>query len=194
MTDFIKGVPITTPVGVFKFPILQKPSDKFTPGKPKYECKITFAPDECKDFVKQLEGLWNENLKFQAALAGGKKLKVSTKPWRDEKDKDGNPTGRTEVSAKTNAQYQDKSGATINKRIKLFEADGKPFERADWISSGTKGRLQFMACGYNSPALGAGLTFRLNAAQIIDLVAGGGGTAETYGFSVAETPKEETPF
>jgi len=47
--------------------------------------------------------------------------------------------------------------------------------------SGTTGRVSFEACPFYQPAIGAGITLRLKAVQILDLVESGG-SANSFGF------------
>jgi len=81
----------------------------------------------------------------------------------------------------------------------IFDAKGQPVRDRDSLKgmwSGTTGRVSFEAQPFFQAAIGAGITLRLKAVQIIDLVEGGG-SAESYGFGEEDGwsgSSEITPF
>lgn len=95
-----------------------------------------------------------------------------------------------------------RAGRTWHRKPQIFDAKGKPMLKAPDIWGGTIGKVSFsfVEDGYFIPGTGAcGISFQLEAAQIIDLVSGGQRKASDYGFGEedgyeydeADTPEDE---
>lgn len=126
--------------------------------------------------------------KLQTALDDLVKADVG-KPEVDEET--GEETGNVVVLVKTNAFVKDKrTGQEREKRIDFFDAKGKKMTADQVPSIGGGSRLKVaatMKAYYMAAHDTVGVTFYLNAVQVIDLVSfGGSRDASAYGFGEEE--------
>jgi hypothetical protein len=65
----------------------------------------------------------------------------------------------------------------------LFDAKGKPLSKDIKIGGGSKMKVSYEILPYYTAIAGAGISLRLKAVQVIDLVEySSGGSGESYGF------------
>jgi hypothetical protein len=189
MSEKKKLEKITTPIGVAKYPRLNKPETEIngTPCEPRF--KITLVLDEKDKGVPELKAHL-EKLHAEAVAVAEKKRKAD--PKRAKKplkvndvikphlDDEGNEVeGKFEITAKTNAETKDGTPKTV----RMFDAKGKPVKAK--VGEGSRVKVSVSPDGYDSN-LGAGLSLYLNAVQIIELCEFGGGNAGSYGFGEEE--------
>lgn len=145
---------------------------------------------------------------YEAAIAEGKKAYAALKPEVRKKleakggftanplgtdvfGEDEQETGEVAFTFKRAASGTFKSGPQEGQKWKasvdVFDASGKPMAGSK-IWSGTTGYIAFEASPYFVAGQGAaGLSLRLQAVQVLDLVtAGGGKSASGYGFGAEE--------
>jgi len=177
----------TTPVGTAKFPYLVKPDTKFDDrGTFKVDLIITSkeaavikaaATELAKSFKK--EDLESNTTRKKWGLH---------LPLLDDIDQDGEDTGQKIARFKQAASIRTRDGREIKKSILLFDSEGN---RVSGINpySGTKMSVAYTMSPYANPTGKTyGVTFRLVAAQIIELVEGGQSmSAESLGFQKQET-------
>jgi len=184
---------VTTPTGIFRFPALQEArKNPFKEDQMEYQCNIALTPDEAAPLLQELDVLFQENLANVAQDNKNlKSIKASNKPYGEEKDKEGVPTGfivfRTKalaggISKKTNKPWEF--------RVKLFNADLSPFTEAVPIGGGTKGKLQFDVTGYYVKGE-AGIKLNLRGAQILKFVPAGKSKGEDFGFKSEDMPSDD---
>jgi hypothetical protein len=193
--SFAVGAGIT-PKCVLIFPYLNKPDTKFN-AEGEFRTKAKFEGEAAVTIVELLTGYYDkaiaamvEELKGKAKTPElAKKIteksikRAADKPWKDELDDEtGEPTGNVIVSFKQKAQITGKDGTVYKKRVDLFDVAGKKFPIEKLIYGGSTAKLAYEALPFYTPALGAGLTLRLKAAQIIDLRTNGPKNADEYGF------------
>lgn len=179
-----------TPRGVSIFPNIHRPSQKFG----KFECKLRLDPadEQLKKLVAEAEKMLDE---FVAGLkkeliekkkaAKVKELKVAP-IVQEEYDDEGNETGFVLLKATAAAEGKRKDGTTFKRTIRVFDARNKAIEKVPAIYGGSELKMAGVAFPYYSPSNNqAGITFRLEAVQLLKLV-GAGGSAERYGFGVEE--------
>ncbi len=177
---------LLTPIGVAKYPRLNKPETEVNgkPCEPRY--KITLVLDEKDKGVAEF--IADLNKRQAAAIAAakktlkpGKKLTENdtVKPHLD--DEDNVVDGKWEITAKTSAVAKDGTP----KSVVMFDAKGKPVKGAK-VGGGSRVKLSVTPSEYNS-TMGAGVALYLNAVQIIELVEfTGGGSAKSHGFGEEE--------
>ena len=129
----------------------------------------------------QLDALFEAHKASLKAQAPSQKFKAIDPSFGYE-DIDGKPCFT--ISVKMKAKGMDRDGRSWSAVPALFDASGAPVKdrealRGMW--SGTEGRVSFEACPFYQPALGAGITLRLKAVQILKLVESGG-SADSFGF------------
>lgn len=192
----IDKIKLTTPVCKFQYPKLIEPETKFNP-EGVYKVTAVLDAADATDIADQLDSLLTrhkESLKLQAP---SQKFKLADLPYGYE-DIDGTPSFVVKVKMK--AKGIDRDGRAWSSAPALFDAKGRAVKDRDSLKgmwSGTVGKVSFEACPFHQAAIGAGITLRLKAVQIISLIEGGG-SAEGYGFGEEEgwtaDQQQATPF
>jgi hypothetical protein len=203
----------TTPKGTFRYPSLAKP-DYGTKDYPNpdgaYKVDLILSEDEAQPLIKDLTPAYNKAMEeaeeeFKGLpVATRKKLKEVTKNdlYTIEYDKETEePTGNLIFRFKMKASGTRKDKTTWSAKPALFDAKGKPLLKVPEIWGGTIGKISFEAVPYFVSGTGAaGLSLRLQAAQIIELRsgsqrdAGAYGFGEEDGFEADDSAEESTPF
>lgn len=161
---------IVTPVGILAYVWADKPDDKFaTDTVPaKYKASIVLDPKDegVEDFIAKLRTMGQEAATaldveleegFKFAKVTPKDKGTKKKPIKEEFK------GMYVLEAKTGADYPPRRKDAANN---LIEEDGV-------IRSGDLGRLALTVSAYE--AFGSGVSLRLNAIQLIEKRATGGG-------------------
>jgi hypothetical protein len=213
-----KAPSFTTPHMVFKFPKLSEP-DYGTKDYPKpdgeYSTKCVGKADDpaVQAFIAKLQPFHDAAVKqaqkeFDALKpAQRNKLgKITVNPlFTPVYDDDENETGEIEFkfAMKHSGEYKTgpKAGKRWSRTPDIFDAKGNKMQPVPQIWGGTVGRVAFELGmsregqpGYFIPATGAaGVSLRLQAVRIIDLVSGGQRDAKAYGFDEEEEGYEYSP-
>lgn len=171
---------LTTPKASFKYPKLIEPETRFSP-EGHYKVTAVIPAEDAVEIADQLDTLFANHKASLKAQAPGQKFKA-VDPSFGYEEIDGKPC--FSISCKMKAKGMDRDGRSWSAVPVLFDGSGKPVKdrealRTMW--SGTTGRVSFEAIPFFSAALGAGITLRLKAVQIIDLVESGG-SADSFGF------------
>ena len=203
----------TTPRGIFLFPHLVEPdygTEEYPKEAGEYNVTLKLSAREAQPLIDKLEPLHRE------AVAMGeekfKELKPAVKKklgeltvndlYTEEYDRETEePTGNLLFKFKTKASGTTKAGKEWERTLPIFDAKGTKFS-PDSVWGGTEGKVSFGAAPYFIPALGmAGLTFYLNAVQILELRAGGTASADAFGFDEEDgfeaeesTDENDSPF
>lgn len=197
---------ITTPAGTAVFPKLNQPDTKFNEDGV-YTLPIRFnLSDTTSTF--QVDGKTHQGgvpafIAFVedhvAKLDAGSKNGVKNPFFKQATDEHGNETGEVLARFDMKAIVRPKGKESWTQKPKAFDGGGKPLqlegEHAVKVGSGSTVKASAQLVPYDTAQAGVGFTRRLQAAQIIHLVEGGG-TAESYGFEVVEdgfTAAEATP-
>jgi hypothetical protein len=178
--QYIDKLRLTTPKATLRYPKLIEPETKFTP-EGHYKVTAVIPADEADYISAQLDTLFEAHKASLKAQAPGQKFKA-VDPSYGYEDIDGKPCFT--ISVKMKAKGMDRDGRSWSAVPALFDATGAPVKDRDALRgmwSGTTGRVSFEACPFYQPALGAGITLRLKAVQILDLVESGG-SANSFGF------------
>ena len=178
--QYIDKLRLTTPKATLKYPKLIEPETKFTP-EGHYKVTAVIPAEEAGPLADQLDALYEAHKASLKAQAPSQKFKAIDPSFGYE-DIDGKPCFT--ISVKMKAKGMDRDGRSWSAVPALFDASGAPVKdrealRGMW--SGTEGRVSFEACPFYQPALGAGITLRLKAVQILKLVESGG-SADSFGF------------
>lgn len=173
---------LNTPEGVAKFPWLTEPDTRFNP-EGEYSVNLILAEDDPKtqELVSKIEGIW-EN--FKKTLKGAKLKQQPTLGFDKEYTDDGDETGNLIFKFKAKTGYTDDKGNRKELPApRLFDAKLKTIPDGTPVWGGTTMIVNFTPQAYDH-GKNLGVTLRLNACQIIQLVtAGGGASADAYGFS-----------
>jgi hypothetical protein len=174
-----RNVRFTTEVGIAKWPHLNKPDTKFDKDG---AYKVSLILD--KDSVKGIMSSVKEVLKDFVDGGGSQSGKMAPLPIRDDKDDAGNPNGNFEVKFKLRA-IGGRQGDTWEQRPALFDSSGKPM--TELIGGGSKVKVGCEIVPYSTGATGTGITLRLKAVQVIELVTvSSGDSFESWSFSEEE--------
>lgn len=180
----------TTPKGTAKYPWLNTPDTKFNPDGD-YKVTLVVPVAEADTIMQFLD----EQLAASEAKAKkenpGKKVKVADAPYKIDEE-----NGNVEINFKLKALVHMKNGDSFTQKPALFDAKGKPIEAN--VGGGSKIKVSYECNQYFSPLQGAGISLRLRAVQVIDLVEyTGGSAAGAYGFEEEEgyaAQAEDNPF
>ena len=172
---------LKTPAGIAVWPKLTKPDTKFN-ADGEYNVKLRIPSEEAQDLIAALDTAYAAAQEEAKEKNPGKKIKAASQPYTEELDDQGNETGNILVSFKCKAKLTDDAGNVRPNAPRLFDSKNKEFPKDQDIWGGSTLRVAFKAIPYYTAMAGAGVSLRLKAVQVIDLVAGGGGTGESYGF------------
>lgn len=176
----------TTPAGVAKYPKLNKPDTKFK-EEGEYSVTLLLSEDKAQAVVEAIHEAHQEAKEEGRKKAKGKKVKEADLPFFEVVDDQGNETGEIGFKFKTKASGTRKDGSRWTRRPALFDSMGQAVNPAQVeIWGGSILKVAYTAEPFYVPALGAGVTLRLQAVQVLKLVSGGQREAKDYGFGEEE--------
>jgi len=173
----------TSPIVSFEYPKFIVPDTKFDDFG-RYEARGTCDPMLAADLADQLDQVWNKH-KTTVLDQVRSNYRTHDLPWGF-KDVDG--VSRFFLKTKTKASGIDKTGKAWSRQVTIFDAQGNVVtdrESLNGMWSGTTGRISFSATPFFGAGIGAGVSLRLNAVQIINLQTKEGNTAD-HGFKPEE--------
>jgi len=171
---------VKTPLGVFAWPFLDRPSKKFA-GKDNpegdYKVDVVVEPGDIKALKRQLEELVEVRLKEEG-------LDPSTKvhyPFVDHLDENKQPTGKTAIRCKQAAAYYPEGEPPVPHKIAFMDARGQRTERQK-VGAGTRGVVFCRAtANYVMKDDTVYVRLRPEGVQVVDLVEFGGFNQGAYG-------------
>ena len=179
----------TTPAGIAQYPYLTKPDTKFNPDG-EYKISVEIPGAAAQDIVTFLDEQFAASVAKAKKENPGKKIKEGDVPYSVDDD-----SGKVTVRFKLKAKVTPKQGDPFEQRPALFDAKGKPIGADTKIGGGSKVKVAYELVPYYTAIAGAGVSLRLKAVQVIDLVEfSGGASSEAYGFGEEEGYEaEDTP-
>jgi hypothetical protein len=212
-TTYVKRPSFTSPAGSFKFPSLSTPdygNIKFPKPDGEFKTGLVVSREDAQPLIDKLMPFWQEALnegqiEFDKLPLPTRKKMGSMKEqpfYADEYDPTTEQeTGNVIFNVKTKYAILDrKTNEKRYNKIGLFDSKGAPLAAGTAIYGGTVGKVAFTANPYFVAGQGmAGISLRLVAVQVIDLVGPGSRTAAQHGFGKEdgyETSEDdaETPF
>ena len=190
---------IVTPKGIASWPRLNSPDTKWN-ADGVYKTGLVLTPEESEDLRETLDTIaeegWKKAIEEEKKPAAKKKLQKFTyqPPYKPEEDEEGNETGNYVFNFKTNATYKDRStGESKKKNLTLVDAKKNPV--GELVGSGSTIRVSFTPGDYQMPsAQKYGVACYLDAVQVLELVAVGGGGVDVFdeedGFESEEDPTD----
>jgi hypothetical protein len=170
----------TTPKGIAAYPWLTKPDTKFKQAG-EFSIRLKVPADEATGLVKLIEEAREANFAAVKADNPKKSIKKADPPCKPELDDEGNETGNLLFNFKQGAIIKTKDGETIKVTIKIFDAKGRPIV-GKIVGAGSTVKVAFQLNPFYTAQIGAGISLRLKAVQVIDLIEPQGGSASSYGF------------
>ena len=166
--DKVRGVPA---IGKAIYPHLNKPDVRFQ-KEGVYKVTLELSPDKAEELLKHIEDGVKEALKE----SNSKSTKTANPPYKKNED------GNYEVNFKCKASGVTKTGQAWTQKPKVFDSKGTPIAKDILVWGGTTMKVAYEVIPYSNNMLGSGVSLRLKAVQIHELVSGGGASAYTYGF------------
>lgn len=177
----------TTPRGVLGHPWVQTPDTKFSDDG-RYSTKLSLAPDKAAPLMEQIDAQIDLSLaKAKQENPNKKNIKRIDAPYKVDEDT-GNVVFSFSAKASGTIKKGPKAGQTWERKVALFDAKGKPLSKKVRVGSGTEAKVSFEFNQYYVPKDGAGVSLRLCAVQVLNLVewTGNGGSADQFGFGEEE--------
>lgn len=183
-----------TPAGIAQYPYLNKPDTKFNPDG-EYKCSLEIPSDKAQQIVTFLDEQHEAAIAKAKKENPGKRIKEGDVPYTVNEE-----TGAVTVRFKLKAKVTPKNGEPFEQRPALFDAKGKPLANVN-VGGGSTLKIAYELLPYYTAIVGAGITLRLKAAQVIDLKefsggagAGAYGFGEEEGYEAEETAAEQNGF
>tara|TARA_A100001015_G_C14933164_1_gene689308 strand:- start:235 stop:819 length:585 start_codon:yes stop_codon:yes gene_type:complete len=179
-------------VGEAIYPHLNKPDVRFNEAG-EYKVTLKVAKSDASEMLKLYTKAIDDSLKLASDNHKGKGIKNAPQPYTEENDfvffkYKMKATG---VNQKTKEKF--------SQRPQLFDAKKTPIPLSTLIWGGSKIRVAYNLVPYYTPMLGAGITARLKAVQVLELVQGKDSNLfkEEDGYETAPKPEvvsnETTP-
>lgn len=199
------NIKVMTPKGTLVYPTLNTPDTKFKP-EGEYKAPLRLNAEDSEALIAKHEAATAAYFdqvkagltkKLAEATTGADKgkikkeieaLKVGDKPYKAAFDDEGNETGEFVFNFKTPAQFtRKKDGKVFKIKPDIFDSKGKVIKVPPQVWGGTTGYVAAEMRPYYTAKAGVGVSLRLLAFQIIDLVTQGGDrSASGYGFGATE--------
>jgi len=182
-----RNIKLNTPEGVAKFPWLSQPDTRFNDAG-EYSVNLVLPEDDEKTIAlkEKIDGIFAT---FQKTLKGAKAKKpADSLGYEAEFTEDGDETGNVIFKFKAKTGYiSKKTNAWVPMNPpKLFDSKLQPIPNGTDIWGGSTMIVNFTPAPYDH-GKNIGVTLRLNAVQIIQIVNGQAGqTAEGFGFGEEE--------
>ncbi len=186
---------MTTPPGKFVWPHLNTPNTRFNEeGVYEVRLQLEEKDPQVAEFLGTLKGIFDHHYD---EICKEKNKKVKTVSYyKTNNDDDNIPEGYVDLKFKMKASGNNK-GESWTQRPAIFDAEGTPMmegteESPEKIGAGTIGKIAFEAHPYFVPSIGAGVSLKLRACQILELISySSGGGLDAYGFQKTEGYKTE---
>ena len=169
--------------GTAKFCHLNEPNKRFEPEYGAYSCDVIIDGDQAKLLKDKIRPLYEQELQAVKEDNPTKK-KISERDLPLEEQEDG--TWLAKVKLKAGGRRKD--GTEYHLSIALYDAQGKALPEDVKVWGGSKVNVAFRPKFYYVGSIGFGVSFELQAVQVIELNNGGVSNiaAESFGFTSEE--------
>ena len=176
-----KKHPVIKVKGTAKYAHLNEPNKRFEPEFGTYSCDLVVDKDQAEMIKNTLRPLYEEELKQVQEENQGKKIEQKEFPIKEEE-------GGFLVKSKLKAGGRRRDGSEYSLSIALFDASGKPLPADVKVWGGSKVNLAFRPRFWYTAMAGFGVSFDLQAVQVLELQNGGvsGVAADAFGFTSEE--------
>lgn len=152
-------------IGEAIYPHLNKPDVRFSEAG-EYKVTLKVAKSDATAMLKLYNSAIEDALKLAEQNHKGKGIKNAPKPFTEE---DNYVFFKFKMKA---TGVNQKTKEKFSQRPQLFDAKKNPIPLSTIIWGGSKMRVAYNLVSYYTPMLGAGITARLKAVQVIELVEG----------------------
>ena len=178
-----KPLKLTTPVGIAEWPRLNTPDTKYN-SDGVYSVLLRLPKDDCTETIEAIRSVVSDYVDMLKKEEGKKEIATAPLPFKDVMDGDNVPTGEIEIKFKLNALGKN-GNETWEQRPMLFDSHKRPI--SENIGGGSKIKVGAEVVPYFTTMHGAGVTLRLKAVQVIELVEySNSGSPESWGFGKEE--------
>ncbi len=174
---------IVTPTGIAQYPWLHAPDTKFSEVGD-YRTNLILDRKDAEPLIVKIDAAIKEAITLGKEKAKGKEIKKAEPPYFDQLNDEGVPTGKVILKFKCKAKITTKTGETFPNKPVVVDAKGKPIQNVN-VWGGSEIKVSAELIPYYTTLVGAGVSMRLKAAQVIQLVEGNN---SNFGF------KEETGY
>lgn len=150
-----------SPVGKVSFSNLAEPDTRFFQDGV-YSITLEIPPEDSTEFLRELDALMKKSLESAKAESGNKRIKAASVPYELLEDQS------LKLRFKMKAGGVGLSGERWSKKPEVFDADLNPIE--PFVPSGSTARVSFIPANYYTSLMGAGISLRLTAVQVKDLI------------------------
>jgi|TARA_B100001057_G_scaffold492722_1_gene585665 hypothetical protein len=173
-------------IGEAIYPHLNKPDVRFSEAG-EYKVTLKVAKSDATEMLKLYTKAIDDSLKLAEQNQKGKGIKNAPKPFTEE---DNFVFFKFKMKA---TGVNQKTKEKFSQRPQLFDAKKNPIPLSTIIWGGSKMRVAFNLVPYYTPMLGAGITARLKAVQVISLVEGKDSNlfSKEDGYEATPEPKAE---
>jgi len=177
-----KKHPVIKVKGTAKYAHLNEPNKRFEPEFGTYSCDLVVDKDQAEMIKNTLRPLYEEELKQVQEENQGKKIEQNDIPINET---DGGFLVKSKLKA---GGRRVDDGSVYKLSIALFDASGKPLPADVKVWGGSKVNLAFRPRFWYTAMAGFGVSFDLQAVQVLELQNGGvsGVAADAFGFTSEE--------
>jgi hypothetical protein len=167
--------------GVTKYCHLNEPNKKFDPEFGTYSCDVVIDQEQADQIKSTLRPLFEEELREVQEANPGKKITQREIPI-DEVD------GGHLIKVKLKAGGRRRDGSEYHMSIAMYDSAGKPLDKDVKVWGGSTVNVAFRPKFYYTAAVGFGVSFELQAVQVLKLGEGGVSSiaASAFGFTTEE--------
>ena len=167
--------------GTAKYCHLNEPNKRFEPEFGSYSCDLIVSKEEAEMLQNTIRPLYEEELKQVQEQHAGKKIEQKGLPITETDE-------GTLVKSKLKAGGRRKDGTTYSLSIALFDSQGKPLPEDVKVWGGSKVNMAIRPRFWYTAMAGFGVSFDLQAVQVIELQNGGVSAmaADAFGFTSEE--------
>ena len=163
----------TTAKGIAYYPYISAPDTKFD-EQGHYKVNLCLSEEDAQPVIELIKQSVVEGIKALKKDKPNTEIKQAPLPFSKEVDEDGNPTGNVIIKFKSKAAY----------KPAVFDSKGNMMTNSN-IYGGSEIKVNGSCAFYHTAMLGAGVSLRLRAVQIIQYVEGASG-ATKFGFEEVE--------
>ena len=159
---------LRTSKGLAYWPHIFTPDTQFN-SDGDYSVKFRVSGEDAINLQKKVDALGEESVQKAKTENPSKKIKLANVPYNEVLDETGNPTGQLEFKFKQKAKIQTKNGP-MDMKVAVLDAKGTPITEPVNMANGSEVKVAFEPNLYYVPSSGAGVSLRLKAVQIINLI------------------------
>ena len=175
----------TTPIGIGNYPYLFTPDTQFEKPDGVYTVKFVLSKKDAEPFIK----IYEDTLKARQQKDNTEK-RAPHNQYKINKD------GTVEFKFKLKAKVIMRDGTDFEQRPKILLAD-KTIAEKQPVYSGSKMKIAFQATSWANPMQGVGVSLRLKAVQLIEIVSekpkANGDSSSSYDYGFGEEKVSNVP-